>query len=34
MELFDTISNLDKGKEEYLEKYLNDIKKFPFIYLW
>jgi hypothetical protein len=34
MELFDTISNLDKEKEEYFEKYLKDIKNYPYIYLW
>lgn len=34
MELFDKIENLDKEKEEYIRLYLNNIKKFEYIYLW
>ena len=34
MELFDTISKLDIEKKEYLKKYLDNIKNYPYIYLW
>ena len=34
MELFDNIVNLNKKKEEYIDNYLKEIKKFPYIYLW
>jgi len=34
MELFDNIVNIDKEKQEYINNYLKEIKKFPYIYLW
>jgi len=34
MMLFDTIINMDKEKNEYIDNYLKDIKRFPYIYLW
>jgi len=34
MMLFDTIINMDKEKNEYIDNYLKEIKKFPYIYLW
>lgn len=32
--LFDTIINMDKEKKEYIDNYLKEIKRFPYIYLW
>lgn len=34
MELFDNIENLDSEKIEYINNYLRDIKKYPYIFLW
>lgn len=34
MTLFDNIKNLNNEKENYIDKYLIEIKKFPYIYLW
>lgn len=34
MELFNTISQLDNEKKDYLSNYLREIKEFPYIYLW
>ena len=34
MELYETINNLYKEKKEYLDRYLDDIKNYPYIYLW
>ena len=34
MELFKNINNLNKEKNEYLTNYLNELKRFPYIYLW
>ena len=32
--LFDNIINMNTEKEEYIDNYLKEIKKFPYIYLW